>query len=774
MRLTRFNASVAVGAVLIMPCSQTFAAEAVIEEVIVTARQQAETLQDVPVTVAAFTEQDLDRYNIRDLQEAAKLVPNFHINKGASGSGTNIYLRGVGSSSISAAFDQSVALNIDGIVVNRGRFIYDSYLDMGQLEVLKGPQSLYFGKSATAGVISITSNDPGEEFEVEASAAYETEYEQTYTEFVVSGPLTDTFGARLALGTSRGEKMIENTSPFAQDGWRDEESLNGRLTLLWDASDRLTTRLKVNYSEYESDGSASNYDMWCPDGTRQDTFVGPVLLPNPSNDCKINGNTSLGDVNPVLRAGLPYGGEDGKPFLDQESWLTSLKVDWGMSDTLALTSITGYVDFDHKELDNYSGSDSGVYAGLHRNQYEAFSEELRLVSDLDGPLNFMVGAYYQDVEQGFEAYQYAANFGILVGPDPVTGNGFDYAKIQKTDVQVWSGFVAAYWDVTDTVELTAGVRYTDEEKDARIDIPYMHLIAELSGAFLSTGDSITGLEFDDDNLSPEVAVNWHVTDQVSVYASYKEGFKSGGIDTSALPTATLSPLNPAFPDFLIFKSEEAEGYEVGMKSNLLGGAMRLNATAFTYDYSDLQVQQFNSVAIQYTTFNASELTTEGVEFDLLWLTPIEGLQLRSAWAYTDAEYTKEFINVAGDDLEGQDRERNAKYSGYAGFSYDFPLGTSNWRGDLSFDARYSDSYPLQGTLDTRHMDSYWLTDAAIRAYREDGRYELALIGRNLGDEIVEYGEQAIPATVAGPSGIQDRSVSTGFGRMYTLQLRVRL
>ena len=167
-----------------------------IEEIIVTARQQAESLQDVPVTVSVMSEIDLDRYNITSLTDAAKMVPNFRISMGGSGNGSNIYLRGIGSSSISAAFDQSVAINIDGVVVNRGRFIHNAYLDMAQIEVLKGPQSLYFGKSATAGVISIKTNDPTEEFEAEFGVGVETEHETTFFECVISGPISDNLLAR--------------------------------------------------------------------------------------------------------------------------------------------------------------------------------------------------------------------------------------------------------------------------------------------------------------------------------------------------------------------------------------------------------------------------------------------------------------------------------------------------------------------------------------------------------------------------------------------------
>ena len=148
-----------------------------IEEIVVTARQQAETLQDVPVTIAAFNEEALDRYGVANLTDASRMVPNFQVFEGQSGNGSNIILRGIGSSSISAAFDQAVAINIDGVVVNIGRFIHNAYMDMSQLEVLKGPQSLYFGKSATAGVMSVTTQNPGDELEAEVTLGVETEHQ---------------------------------------------------------------------------------------------------------------------------------------------------------------------------------------------------------------------------------------------------------------------------------------------------------------------------------------------------------------------------------------------------------------------------------------------------------------------------------------------------------------------------------------------------------------------------------------------------------------------
>lgn len=803
----------------------------VVEEIIVTARQQEETLQDVPVTVAALTETDLERYNISTLTEASKLVPSFYIYHGGSGNGSNLYLRGVGSSSISAAFDQSVAVNVDGVVVNIGRFIHNAYMDMGQLEVLKGPQSLYFGKSATAGVVSITSNDPGDEFEFEAMLGYEFEHDQRYAEAVLSGPLSDSFGARLAIGYTDSNELFRNLAhdvgpAHSLDGvrgathkWGGEEALNTRLTLLWNPSETFRLRTKYSYSQYDNNGANRRTEEICPQGRVQGSAIPAGSLPfaifQGVDDCKLNGNTSIADLHPVLALGLPHGGDSGIPFLDQDTHFISAQADWDLNETLSFTSVTGYVDLDHVELEVYDYN-AGVYGGQHRNIYKSFSQEFRLATNFDGPVNFLLGGYYQDVEQEFHAWQYAFNLAVAptitatflaglggitdisifgldptaptVGPDPATGNGYDYNKNHFLDTKVYSAFIAGYWDITESLELTAGVRYTDESKDGYITIPYMHVAAALFG--FGAPELIEGLEFDDDNLSPEVAVNWHANDQVSLFASYKQGFKSGGVDNSALPTAALQPTNPAFPDFLIYASEEASGFEMGMKSNLLEGSMRLNASAFTYDYDDLQVQLFNAQAIQFFTSNASKLRTQGIEADLLWLTDVEGLTVRAAAALTDSKLKEDFINASGQNLKGERANRAPKFAGNLGLDYDWPA-MGGWRAAASLDLRYSSSYSYSATLDPYTQGSYAIVDAALRLYSEDRRYEIALIGRNLSDKIYALGAGSRPGACVNqgppaapifegscdgtaPANAQDQVTTTSLGRQLTLQFRARL
>jgi len=785
-----------------------------IEEIIVTARQQEESLQDVPVTVTVMSEIDLDRYNITSLTDAAKMVPNFRINAGGSGNGTNIYLRGIGSSSISAAFDQSVAINIDGVVVNRGRFIHNAYLDMAQIEVLKGPQSLYFGKSATAGVISIKTNDPTEEFEAEFGIGTETEHETTFFDGVISGPISDNLLARLAFGTSETDELKENYS-FGNDPslalygnetqpFFGEESTNIRLTLLWTPTDTITAKLKYQHSTYENDGGGTMHqEEYCVDGLgnpgAHQLTAAPIAVRRGVDDCVVNGNTSKVNLEPGLRAGLPYGADSGEPFLDQETDMLSLQVDWDVSDTLSLTSVTSHVKLDHTEMDDYSYG-AGVYGGLHVNEYEHTSQEFRLTSDFEGAVNFQAGLFLQEIEQRFEAHQYAANLAVtpnflgpvlgafgnfdlsnpLIGPDPVTGNMYDYRKDHYLDTDVLSASMAIYLDINEKTELSVGARYTEEEKEGYILFPYFHAAAAALG--FSAPPLVDGIEFEDSNLSPEIAVNYYLTDDTSIYVAYKKAFKSGGIDNSALPTASLNVNSPAFKGFdaLVYDSEEVDGFEIGLKSNLLNNSMRINATYYIYEYTDLQVQLFDAQAIQFSTFNAGAVETEGFEADLLWYTEVPGLTLRGQFAWSDATNTGDFFNTSGVNLRGSERSYSPEFSGSLGFSYDSRLG-AGWRFNLSSDARYSDDYGWGVYVNSPRQDSYWMNDAALSLYSEDGTHSFNLIGRNLGDEIVIVTGGSIPGRVAtrsvpGVEGalLQDQAVTTQLGRTLTLQYKFKM
>ena len=645
----------------------------------------------------------------------------------------------------------------------------------------------------------------------------ETEHDGLYTEMIISSPITDTFGARLAVGYTENDELIKNVSkgrdPQAAingaEDWFGDESLNTRLTLTWNPTDTFSAKFKYSYSEFESDGGVSWAEEICPEGSVQPTAVPSAAAPfrtfQSVDDCKLNGNSSKIYLDEGLRDGLPKGFSDGVAKLEQETDFASLRMDWDFTETMTLTSVTGYVDLDHWELDDYSYG-AGVFGGLHNNVYESLSQELRLATAFeDSPVNFQLGVYWQEIEQEFDAYQYAFNLGVMpnifgpgyaafvdgiaaatgqpilfpvdpnqaiVGPDPFTGNEFDYQKTHFLDTDVLSAFLAVYWDITEQLELTFGARYTEEEKDGYILIPYVHAGAGLFG--FGGPPRIDGLEFDDENTSPEVALNYYINDNVSVFAAYKEGFKSGGLDNSALPTAALNPaVNGGDFSFLEYQSEESDGWEIGTKANLMDGALRVNATIYSYEYSDLQVQLFDASNIQFVTFNASALEAQGAEMDFSYVTAIEGLSLRGAWAFNETEYTEDFINATGENLKGQDGSGNAEVSGFIGFTLDREF-TDGWRFSFSMDARYSDDYAFTVTQNPFKQDSYWVTDAALSVYSSDNRHEFSLIGRNIGDEIYAVSAGAIPGRLpANNTGANslDQAATTMLGRSISLQYR---
>lgn len=753
-----------------------------LEEVIVTARKREEGLQDIPVTVTALGEDVLARGGVSSLLDVGRLVPNMTLYSAGSGSGSAIYLRGIGSSTISAAFDPAVALNIDGVVLSASRMIVAGQLDMRQIEVLKGPQSLYFGKSATAGVVSILTNDPGEELEIMARAGYSPEHEGYRVEGVLSGPITDTFGARLAVSTYKDDELRENIDPRADSDYRGRESTDARLTLQWDVTDNFSAKFKGFYSDYEDDGPSWGVNLTCPEGQVQQTTVSTApLFPPGFENCKVDEKMAIPHVDAqwLPDPDYPTAGDwnNGTPYSDQDTYLASVQLDWDINENLSLQSITAYLDLENNfmEVFDYTHGNGTSHA---KNKYESWSQEFRLDSSYDGNLNFSAGAYYADITQDFITGQNAVNIG-LIAPDPVTGNRYDWDKEHYTDTDSYSAFAAVYWDINDTLSLTAGGRYSKDEKKGSIVLPYMHTFLVGSG-FLPSGTVIDeGLDFDDDQWSPEVSLNWAYSEDVNLYVAYKSGYKSGGFDNSALPSASLGS-GDVTP--LLYDSETSKGGEAGVKSDLMDGTLRLNAAVFYYLYEDLQVQLFDASIIQFSTFNAGEVTTKGAEVEMMWATPINGLQLTSAIAYTDAEFTDEFINDQGDDLDGEAPARTAEWAGNAGFTFDREIA-ANWMIGLSGDARYSDDYKLSDNLDANEQSSYWMYDASIRLYSADNRYELAVIGRNLSDEVIEYSNQARPFAcktdpaggcfASAPPGELDQVSTGGIGRQYTLQFTYR-
>ena len=746
--------------------------------IIVQARRQNESLQEVPVTVTAIGGDTLERFNIDNVADVTSRVPTLNVQVGGSGSGGQLSLRGVGSSNISAAFDSAVAFDFDGVVVSSMRLVQSGFFDVEQIDVLRGPQSLFFGKSATAGVLSLRSANPTSTWQIGGTGSYEFEEKGYLVNGYISGPITDTLGIRLAAQYNKIDEFqrLQAGTP-AVNQTRGLEEFIGRATLEWNPLDTFKANLKVQYTRNQNDGAIGTAEINCgANGVADSVFLLQGLLQIPAGyDCNTTDQRYfLPDAAPQLAPGVPTpsaaAGRNGVPFGDSKAWFGRLQMELDLNDHLNLTSVTGLVNIKAVDFDCYSYGGRGPVPGFLAagdpggagcsdpiNNLEQYTQELRLRSDFDGPINFMLGGFYEDRTITFDTSQQAVNISFL-GPDPVTGFTYDYDKTHLTKTEALSFFGSLTWDLTEQLELSGGVRYTDEKKVQTISVPYVHLFLQ-GPAFVSPGFFSGPINFSDDNFSPEVTLRYQATDDLNFFASFKTGFKSGGIDNSALPSNSLSQaaLSGDFSS-LIFRSEKAKGGEIGMKSQWAGRTLTFNATAYYYVFDDLQVQNFNASTIQFITSNAGELTTKGVDVEFGWRTPIEGLNLSANLSYLDAKYTASFIQPGADgifgpvpgpdgmlgtaddvnddiDLNGRRGSQAPEWAGNFAADWTVPLSDS-LELFLSGNVAYNDGYITdESTLNDYVQQSFWLVDANISIGHPDGKWKLSVIAQNLTDKI---------------------------------------
>ncbi len=803
IRTALMSSAVAIGACGFS--APAFAQDAVEEEnsanvIIVTARKQNETLQETPVTVTSIGGATLDKFQVNEVADVVSRIPALNVQVGGSGAGGQISLRGVGTTNISAAFDSAVAFDFDGVSISTMRLVQASFFDVEQIDVLKGPQSLFFGKSASAGVFSVRSANPTADWEIGGKASYEFEEEGYTVGGYISGPVTDTLGIRVAAQYQDIDKYVEleagTPSVFADSG-KGLKNFVGRVTLQWDPTDNFSANLKLNYNHNEGDSLLGHSDIDCgANGVADDVFLalpGVSIASNAACDIQ-DGLYPHPDGHPALQVIAPgttgAGRYTGQSYNETDTIFARLAMDLELSDTLTLSSVSGYLDLENEHLDHFSyvgilpNGDPGGLPAPFSDALQQYTQEIRLTSDFDGMFNFMVGGFWESRNQPLQTSQNAF-LGTFLFPDS-RGITYDWVADRSTKSEALSFFGSVSLDLTDQLELSGGVRWTDEQKTHRTSFPVLHnALSFLNGVVGGIGFVVpegfqTGpIKFSDSNVSPEVTLKYQATPDLNLYASYKTGFKSGGVDNSILPTASLQFVSPGFGtdaerqaalDSIVYNSETAKGGEIGVKALFGNGAFRINTAAFYFVFDDLQVQNFDGAAVRFLTINAGELTTQGFDVDWSWRTPLDGLSFSGALGYTDAKFTDTFISQDPDgipgnaddvDLDGRTAARAPKWSGNFAFDWTVPMGDSIEFG-LNGNAAYSSSYFAGNNNFTDFVqDSYVTLDAAVSIGDPDGKWKLSLVGVNLTDEIW--------ANTAGdrpflPAGGDDRVITQNRGR----------
>ena len=721
--------------------------------VIVTARKVREESQNVPSAVTTHRAEDVDRFDVTTIEKAAAVTSGLIVTRGNTGSGASISLRGIGPSLSSIGIEQSVAVIVDGVYYGQGRVINEAFFDLTQIDILKGPQALYWGKNSTAGVLSITSANPTRERELLGRVGYEFRSANRMAGFVVSGPVAEKIGMRLAVnaqnmqsgyvrndapaGTYTTTDVATSAStahPVGPPGERElpaERSFAARLTATYQPDSSLDMALKATVSHRRTGSPAWNVKLWkCPnDSGGEPCGEGFSTRQNPLPS----------DVAATRTLMNRYGGQ---PYTLYDSQGLTLKVDKTLP-KVALSSITNGQRFAYSLLSDYDYTGTPLIWADEDDHYHAFSEELRASTTLDLPVNFMAGLYFQQTELQFA--QGAALFGSENSLASASDRYLAFWRHSATRGQTTAAYGQVTWNFRPGWEYVLGGRYTRERKTSYTAQPYVH--PAFAAAYLPDARLDADQHFE--NFSPATTLTWKPERNLTLYAAYKTGYKSGGFSNSATISTTGNGVADA-----IFAPETVKGFEAGIKATLLDNRLRLSIDAYHYDYDDLQLDFYDAQRLTLTTTNAGSAVVKGLEVAADYLPPsVNGLKLVGSAQYNIARYgtyiapcytgqtqSQGCLAASGgtlrQDLAGKPTANAPAWTGSVGADYDRPLLKDLLFG-LSVRLHYSSKYSISPFgQPLAEQPSYVNFDAALRLGAADDSWQVALIGKNLTNNFV--------------------------------------
>lgn len=711
-----------------------------LDEVVVTARRKSENLRDVPVAVVPISAETLDKNLITDLTTIGEVAPQVVIGRGVNGTGAQITIRGISSTQADAGVDQSVSTVVDGVPISRGRIVSTSLFDLQQVEVLQGPQALFFGKNSPAGVISLTSAKPTEYVEGQVRIGYEFEANERYLDAHFNAPLSETLALRIAVRGSSMDGWLENVAepvenPF-QPGvpmpgaWDKKlpagENVGARMNLSWRPSDSFDAVLGIMLHQERLNHNAGSAEAFCVGDTTQHTQLG---VPMPWTDCHKDMRISQSAMPAEFAVNNPLA-NGGVPFSKSDYSFGSLNLNW-YGDNYSVSSISGYYD---QTIAGAHGADFSPFTQIFnadRESYRLLTQELRFNSEFDGPFNFMAGVFG---EKSDRAWRGAAN--VMHAYNPERQNYTTAEPRSDNDNSSYSVFAQGRWAFTPTLELSAGARYSKDKKESRIVNESVNLNSGTGPTLLPQGQVIVA-NIDDSNVSPEVALTWKPTANQTLYGAFKTGYKAGGVANSVFVP------NSADSDNVKFGNEEVDGFEIGYRADLLDRRLRVDLTAYDYDYEGLQVTTYDVNLFRFRVLNAASASTTGLSGSFLWLAT-DQLSLNGNFGYNRGKY-ESFTGAqcyngqtldqgcvnGSQDLSGKAMNRAPKLTGSVGFDYWFALG-NGWTTEFSASAAYSSSYQVAPDFDPAGLqDSFWRVNAGVSLNSPEERFKLSLLGRNL-------------------------------------------
>ncbi len=757
----RNRRSAIASAVMLALASAAAAAQddvATLTEITVTAQKRTESLQDVPIAVSAVSGTKIAEAGIMKIEDLKNYVPTLFMTETAIGN--NISIRGI-FSGVNPGFEQSVGTYVDGIYRGRPQQTRAPFLDLERVEVLRGPQSILFGKNSVAGALNITTARPTEEFEAMVSALYEPRYNEQEISGHISGPFTDRFRGRLAASYREVDGAIHNATLSTEDPSREETAV--RAWLEFDVTDNVTASFKAEHGEFDVVGRQIEIDQEAPipAGPFTGLTYAQVLVNVFGQDSSVLNNTP----DYVRSSNGDFSNNDTDEFV--------LQVDWQVGEN-TVTSVTGYSEYSFDELCDCDFTGANVFNVGMAEDFNQTSQELRVTSPTGGKVEYILGAYYETSDlKFFDSIQVPSNSILLAAVSPSLANtGSPRFFTQNADS--YSAFAQLTWNMSEEFRSTFGLRYSKDEKDASrvltiTDIngnPAPAAAFWYANVFNVRAHDLSGKR-SENQLLPSVIFEWSPEDSTMLYMSWSQGSKAGGYDarsnnSTTLPSGGCAP-SPPFPrqdcvGTFEYEDEKATNFEFGTKLNL-GGSFELNAAFYMTNFEDLQVSTFDG-RLGFNVRNAGQAEIMGLEIDARWQAT-RNLLLSSSVAYTDFEF-RDYIGQcfpgqpsdAADtfncNYEGKTNEFVAPWVATLGANYTRPIGSSLMM-HLGLDVYYTDEYFVAPTLDPKQkQESYYKVNGRLGVSDADGSWDVSLIGKNLfNEQILPYGNVTPLASVFG-------------------------
>jgi len=743
-------------------------------DIVVTARKRAESLQDVPLSVTAVSGELMQQQGIKKLDDLQFKVPNFTMTE--TGIGSQIAIRGI-FSGVNQGFEQSVGTYIDGIHYGRAQQSRAPFLDVERVEVLRGPQSILFGKNSIAGALNIISAQPTNDLEGYVQGSYLPSQDDWEVLGAISGPITDKVRARVAGRFHKGDGYIDNLTLDRSEPQREDWNLRG--TLEWDVTDTLEVSLKAEHGEFDVKGR--NIEIYNELPSTRAPFTGltyaqilTVLGANPT-DIFVTDPSVLNTEKDEKRSSNGDSSDNkSSTYVLTANWETGIGT---------LTSITGYNKFKYDELCDCDFTGATILNVDLKEKYEQFSQEIRLASDTSGKLDYIVGGFYQTSDHSYVDNINIPADSLLVRAVNLQMAGFgDFiagtraAREANVDADILSAFGQLTYKFTDQFRLTVGARVTHEEKEGDRTLTIQNLDGTALAGMKAVGaplvfgqllsisstnlTTIAGLPIPqaaqaqallnalgthpvDGKVSktgfvPSVTLQYDVNDDVMLYGTFVKGTKSGGFDFRGNNRGFFPTMEDAFE----FGEEKATSWEAGAKTRFMDGRGIFNVALYHTKIKDLQVSVFDG-KLGYVVGNA-DARTQGIEVDGRFkITP--NLTLRGSGALTDFEFTN-YPN--GQCYPGQTPDGTMGQCVYDGKTNQL---VADWQATLALDWAQplsnslelrttadmfaTDGYFLAPTLDPNQVqDSYAKFNLRVAIGDPGNRWEVALLGKNLTDK----------------------------------------